>query len=256
MKACVALASSTYVRTWRDELARRGTTAAAAPRAVIFTAVPRNPCVDGSVGDVAVASFWCGKNRTVYVSATAAPFWTREYARQAAEARVLPLDAAAVGMSTARMRSGYPLAGAATELAHELGHWVQESTGQMAWYQKRIDSTDVDVSNGYKLASELSADCLAGWVQGRAARDRTWRATPFDRWAQHATMAELGADMTGMRRGFTFPKEDFLAGYGGPYSRLLFYDKGYAAGTSGRAGLSTCAAAAASYTSTTRPPMP
>ncbi len=256
LAACITASSRVYVAVWTADLADRGIATVKAPKFVAFDAVPKNPCVDGSLGDVAVASFWCGKDNTVYVSRFAAPYWTTQYVTAAIEAKVLATDAAALGLTVTDLRKGSPLTGAATEYAHELGHWVQESSGEMAWYQKRIDSTNFEVSNAYKLASELSADCMAGWAQARTAARGTWRQTELDVWAQRATMAELGADLTGLKAGFVFPKEklDGMIAYGGPYTRLRFYDIGYAAGHGGRAGLATCARAAATFTKTTVPP--
>jgi predicted metalloprotease len=253
LNSCIEAAAATYAAAWAPVLAAHGA-AATAPGIVVFRAVPVNPCVDGSQGDVAYASFWCDRNATVYVSRIAAPWWTREYARQAREMGVLAADAAATHRSQRRLLRGFALQGAATELAHELGHWAQQQAGVLAWYQERMDTSGDRLAGRYQSAAELAADCMAGWVQGRAAASGTWRDSALIRWAQHATIAELGADMSGMRPGFRFPRDVPLIAHGGPYSRLRLYDRGQALGGRNADGLTACARAAAKYTGTPPPP--
>ena len=240
---------------WTPILAAHGL-AATPPSVAVFRTVPVNPCVDGSEGDVAVASFYCDQNATVFVARLAAPWWTREYARQAREQGVLASDAAATHRTQRRLLRGFALQGAATEFAHELGHWVQQQAGLLAWYQQRIESSGDRLAGRFHSAFELSADCMAGWVQGRAAASGAWRDSPLIRWAQHATIAELGGDLSGMRPGFRFPRDLPVIAHGGPYSRLRLYDRGHAIGTAGADGLTRCATAAATYTNTPTPPLP
>ncbi|HET7901927.1 MAG TPA: hypothetical protein VFL59_12135 [Candidatus Nanopelagicales bacterium] len=256
LATCIATATKVYVATWTQDLANEGITAALTPpKVVVFSAIPKNPCVS-SEGDAAEASFFCGKNNTLYFSSNAAKQWTIAYAAAADARQVLASDAAAAGTTRADLRGGYPLVGATTELAHEIGHWAQKVSGQLAWYDVRSASSDFAVSNGAHSTSEGAADCMAGWVQGRAARDGTWVDTPIGRWAHHATMAELGFDIEHVSTGFRFPKEKpaDIIGYGTSYTRLLFYDLGWAAGKAGKPGLSTCSRTVATYLKATLPP--
>ncbi len=179
-----------YVATWTRELESRGVTGITPPKIVIFSSPPTNPCIDLSETDAVEASFWCGKNGTVYVSANAAKYWTTQYVVAAKERKVLASDAATAGTTTAALAKGFPLVGTTTEVAHELGHWVQEVTGQRPWFDKRLASEDFDVSNRATVIGELAADCMGGWVQGRTAADGTWVDTRIGAWAHHATMAE------------------------------------------------------------------
>ena len=253
LRSCIDAATAAYVGAWTPTLATRGI-AATAPAVVVFRATPVNPCVDGSEGDVAVASFWCARNGTVYVSRLAAPWWTRQYAREARRAGVLADDARRVHRSQRRLLRGYALQGAATEYAHELGHWVQQQAGVQAWYEQRILDRNFRRAGRYQSAFELAADCMAGWVQARAAVTGGWPQTPVVRWAQHATIAELGGITDGLRPGFSFPPEDSLIAHGGPHTRLLFYDAGRALAAAGADGLARCTARAARYTNTKLPP--
>lgn len=253
-RACIATAARVYAALWAPTLAQHA--ASATPPVIdIFTGPPLNPCVDATEGDVAVASFWCDKNRTVYVSSFASPFWTREYAREARRQHVLASDARRTHRTQHRLLRGFANQGAATELAHELGHWVQHQAGIESWYTDRLMGTGPK-AGAYQSAAELAADCMAGWVQGRAAASGAWRNSPFIRWANHATIAELGGDLTGMRPHFRFPHESTVIAHGGPYSRLRLYDEGFALGATTGDGLSGCAVAAASYTGTQVPPLP
>jgi len=156
----------------------------------------------------------------------------------------------------ADLRSGYPLVGATTEFAHELGHWAQQVSGQMAWYDAKTASSDFAVSNKAEATREGAADCLSGWMQGRTAAAGTWVDTPIGRWAHHATMAELGYDLDSVKPHFTFAKERpaDIIGYGNSYTRLKFYDLGYVAGQGGKPGLTTCTHAVATYLSAPLPP--
>ncbi|MBK9740343.1 MAG: neutral zinc metallopeptidase [Actinobacteria bacterium] len=251
-RACIAVAAQVYTRQWAPVLSARGGSVAV-PTIDIFTGPPINPCVDATAGDVAVASFFCDKNRTVYVSAFASPYWTREYAREARRQGVLASDARRTGRTQARLLRGFANQGAATELAHELGHWVQEQAGIFGWYSRRA-AGDGPRAGAYQSAAELSADCMAGWAQGRAAATGAWQNTPFVRWANHATIAELGGDLSELRPGFRFPREAVVIAHGGPWSRLQMYDKGFAFGVANADGLVACARAAASRTSTPLPP--
>ena len=251
-RACMATATRVYVDQWTTALSARGVTSTP-PSVRIFAAAPANACVDPTLGDVAVASFWCDKDATIYFSAFAAPFWTRTYAREARRAGVLASDAARLGRTEQRLLRGHANQGAATELAHELGHWVQEQAGLADWYERRM-APQTARAGRYQSAYELASDCMAGWVQGRAAAAGAWRDTAFIDWASHATIAELGADMTGMRPGFRFPRDVPLIGHGGPFSRLRLYDAGVALGRSGADGVGGCARAAATFTRTTAPP--
>jgi predicted metalloprotease len=252
-RTCIAAADAAYTALWSPVLAAHGVSVIP-PAIDIFTGIPINPCVDATEGDVAVASFWCDKNRTVYVSAFASPYWTREYAREARRQGVLAFDAVRTGRSQARLLRGYANQGAATELAHELGHWVQEQAGIDAWYLARSSGNGAR-AGAYQSAFELSADCMAGWVQGRAAATGSWRNTPFIRWAGHAAIAELGGDMTGMRPGFIFPPEGTVIAHGGPHTRLRMYDRGFALGVANADGLRACARAAARFTGSSAPPL-
>lgn len=253
-RACIASAARVYTALWQPLLTSRGLPAAP-PNVDIFTGPPLNPCVDATQGDVAVASFWCDKNTTVYVSSFASPYWTREYAREARRQHVLASDAQRTHRTQKRLLRGFANQGAATEFAHELGHWVQHQAGIEAWYTERLMGPGPKAA-AYQSAAELAADCMAGWVQGRAAATGSWRNTAFVRWASHATIAELGGDLTGMRPHFRFPREESVIAHGGPYSRLRLYDAGFALGASGSDGLTGCATAAASYTGTEPPPLP
>jgi predicted metalloprotease len=257
LRACVASATAVYVAAWTEQLRTQGVAAITAPRTVIFSSPPSNPCVDLSESDVAEASFYCGKNNTVYVSAAGARRWTTQYARVAKERGLLAGDAVTAGTTAARLAQGYPLVGLTTELAHELGHWVQQMAGQRAWYDARSASSDFATSNGATVVAELSADCMAGWVQGRTAADGTWVDTAIGTWAHHATMAELGGDLDLARSGFRFPAERGadIIGYGNAHSRLALYDQGYAAGRADRAGLATCTTAAAHLSGASAPPI-
>lgn len=254
-RTCLNRAWTAYVRAWRTELTRVGLPVRN-PRLVIWSGTVRNPCIDLSESDVVTGSFFCDKNRTIYASRTDVRYFTRNYAREAARVGVLASDAATAGTTESNLRKGYPLVGAVTEFAHESGHWVQQQAGQLAWYVRRINSSNFDRSNKYKVASELAADCLGGWVQGRVAAKARWRDKGVDRWGQHATMAELGGDYTGLRSGFRFTPENGrdLIGYGGSYSRVRFYDLGYAAGKADKRGISICARAAAAYNGSKVPP--
>jgi predicted metalloprotease len=251
-RACIADAATAYTQLWAPLIALHGGSGTA-PTIRIFTGVPLNPCFDATVGDVAVASFWCDEDSSVYVSAPASPYWTREYAREAKRQGVLSSDAARVGRTQNRLLRGFANQGAATELAHELGHWVQTQTGLATWYQERSAGSTARAGR-YGSAFELSADCMAGWVQGRAAATGRWRNTPFIRWAGHATIAELGGDMTGMKPHFRFPPERPVIGHGGPQPRLQMYDVGWLQGVSNSDAVTGCADAAARLTSTDAPP--
>ena len=258
MKSCIETARRVYVAAWTRELAAEGLTSVKVPRVVFFAGPVKNPCLDLTAGDVAEASFWCGKNSTVYVSLTAAPYWTTNYARAAATRKVLASDAVAAGTSAADLKGGYPLVGATTEFAHELGHWVQQVTGQMAWYDARVKSSDFTVSNKAQSSAELAADCFAGWIQGRTAADGTWVDTAIGRWAHHATMAELGGDVDAVSKGFVFPPEKpaDIIGYGSAYTRIKLYDGGQAAGRAGKPGVATCSGGVATYLHADAPPLP
>jgi len=258
LRACVTRATRVYVATWTRLLRERGVSPITPPKVVLFTAPPTNPCIDLSESDAVEASFWCGKNWTIYVSANAAKQWTKAYAQAAKERGVLAGDAVAAGTTTAALLRGYPLVGTTTELAHELGHWVQEVTGQRPWYDARLASSSFAISNRAAVLSELSADCMAGWVQGRAAAEGTWVDTRIGAWAHHATMAELGGNNYDVRAGFRFPPEDpkTIIGYGSAYSRIRLYDVGDAAGRAGKPGLSTCTAKVAALIGSSAPPSP
>jgi predicted metalloprotease len=258
LRACVATAVKVYVATWTRELESRGVTGITPPKIVIFSSPPTNPCIDLSETDAVEASFWCGKNGTVYVSANAAKYWTTQYVAAAKERKVLASDAATAGTTTAALAKGFPLVGTTTEVAHELGHWVQEVTGQRPWFDKRLASKDFDVSNRATVIGELAADCMGGWVQGRTAADGTWVDTRIGAWAHHATMAELGGDIYSVKKGFVFPPEKVkdIIGYGSAYSRIRLYDLGAAAGRAGKPGLSTCTTAVAGALGITGPPSP
>jgi predicted metalloprotease len=256
LATCIATATRIYLATWKTDLAAEGITGTLTPpRIVVFAAIPKNPCISNE-GDAAEASFFCTNNNTLYVSGTAAKSWTVYYAKAAKARKVLASDAATAGTTAADLLTGYPLVGATTELAHELGHWAQKVSGQMAWYDKRTASSDFTVSNKAQATGEGAADCMAGWLQGRTAADGTWVDTRIGRWAHHATMAELGYDIDNVRANFTFPKEKpaDIIGYGNSYTRLKFYDVGYAAGRAGKPGLSTCSRAVATYLKAPLPP--
>lgn len=256
LATCITTATRVYLATWTKDLAAEGITGTLAPpKVVVFAAIPSNPCISAE-GDAAEASFFCPKNNTLYFSANAAKTWTIAYAKAAADRHVLASDAAAAGTTTADLSSGFPLVGATTELAHELGHWAQQVSGQLAWYDKREKSSDFAVSNSAQATSEGAADCMAGWVQGRTAVEKTWVDTRIGRWAHRATMAELGFTIDEVKAGFTFPKEKpaDIIGYGSSYTRLRFYAIGDAAGRAGKPGLSTCSRAVATYLSAALPP--
>lgn len=250
VRACVDAARTSYVLAWRPALEARGVTVVE-PTTRLFRAFPANPCIPPIDGDVAVASFWCDENRTVYVARTAAPYWTREYARDARRQGVLASDARRAGTTERRLLRGFPLAGAATELAHELGHWVQEQTGLDDWYRARIESARPHADR-YASAIELSADCLAGWVQARTEYDGTWRGGPIVRWAEHATIAELGG-LGPLRPGFTYAPDRPILGHGSAHERLAMYDAGRSLARTGREGILGCARAAATLTRTALP---
>ena len=135
---------------------------------------------------------------------------------------------------------------------------MQEVAGQRPWFESRLASQSFTVSNRATVVAELSADCMAGWVQGRTAADRTWVDTPVGRWAHHATMAELGGDIDAVKAGFRFPREKAkdIIGYGSAYSRLRLYDLGYAAGRADKPGLSTCTNAVVTRVGGAAPPSP
>ena len=256
LATCIATATRVYLATWKRDLAAagfRGTLPS--PKVVIFSAIPKNPCISNE-GDAAEASFYCSKNNTLYFSATAAKTWTIYYAKAAAARHVLASDARTAGTTAADLRSGYPLVGATTEFAHELGHWAQKVSGQAAWYDARTASSNLTISGKAMATGEGAADCMAGWLQGRTAVDGTWVDTRIGRWAHHATMAELGFDFENVKANFTFPKENpaSILGYGNSYTRLKFYDIGYAAGKAKKPGLSTCSRAVATYVKAPLPP--
>ena len=256
LATCIATATRVYVATWQRDLAASGFRGTLTPpKVVVFAAIPKNPCISNE-GDAAEASFFCSKNNTLYFSGTAAKTWTVYYAKAAAARHVLASDAAAAGTTTADLRSGYPLVGATTEFAHELGHWAQKVTGQLAWYDARTASSNFTIAGKAEATGEGAADCMAGWLQGRTAVDGTWVDTKIGRWAHHATMAELGFDIENVKAGFTFPKENpaSITGYGSSYTRLRFYDIGYAAGRARKHGLSTCSRAVATYLKAPLPP--
>jgi predicted metalloprotease len=251
-RACIAQAASVYTALWAPELVARAASATP-PTISIFTGIPFNSCVDATVGDIAVASFWCDKDATVYVSAPASPYWTREYAREAKRQGVLAFDAQRVHRTQKRLLRGHPNQGAATELAHELGHWVQYAAGFDDYYFVKGQGTSRK-ADMYRSASELSADCMAGWVQGRGAASGSWRDTPFIRWAGLATIAELGGDLSGMRPSFAFPKDATIIAHGGASTRLAMYRQGLSLGARGAEGIDGCAAFAARFTGTQPPP--
>ena len=256
LATCIATATRVYLATWTKDLAAEGITGTLTPpKIVVFAMIPKNPCISNE-GDAAEASFFCSKNNTLYVSGTAAKTWTVYYAKAAKARKVLASDAATAGTTAADLLTGYPLVGATTEFAHELGHWAQKVSGQLAWYDKRTASSSFTISSKAQATGEGSADCMAGWLQGRTALDGTWVDTKIGRWAHHATMAELGFDVTEAKAGFTFPPEKpaDITGYGNAYTRLKFYDLGYAAGRAGKPGLSTCSRAVATYLKAPLPP--
>ncbi len=256
LATCIATATRVYLATWTKDLAAEGITGTLTPpKIVVFTMIPKNPCISNE-GDAAEASFFCSKNNTLYVSGNAAKTWTVYYAKAAKARKVLASDAATAGTTAADLLTGYPLVGATTEFAHELGHWAQKVSGQLAWYDKRTASSSWTISSKAQATGEGSADCMAGWLQGRTALDGTWVDTKIGRWAHHATMAELGYDFTEVKAGFTFPPEKpaDITGYGNSYTRLKFYDMGYAAGRAGKPGLSTCSRAVATYLKAPLPP--
>ena len=182
LRQCVKRATAVYVAAWTRQLESRGLAGVVPPKVVIFSSPPTNPCIDLSETDAVEASFWCGKNGTIYVSANAAQYWTTQYAAAAKERGVLASDAAAAGTTTAALANGFPLVGTTTELAHELGHWVQEVAGQRPWFDARLASPSFTTSNRATVVGELSADCMAGWVQGRTAADGTWVDTRIGTW--------------------------------------------------------------------------
>jgi predicted metalloprotease len=256
LATCIATATRVYLATWKQDLAAAGFRGTLAPpKVVIFSAIPKNPCISNE-GDAAEASFYCSKNNTLYFSATAAKTWTIYYAKAAAARKVLASDARTAGTTAADLRSGYPLVGATSEFAHELGHWAQKVSGQAAWYDARTASSNFTVAGKAMATGEGAADCMAGWLQGRTAVDGTWVDTVIGRWAHHATMAELGFDIENVRANFTFPKEKpaSIRGYGNSYTRLRFYDIGYAAGQAKKPGLATCSRAVATYLGAPLPP--
>jgi predicted metalloprotease len=252
---CITTAEAVYLAMWQKDLAVIGVRNPTPPRIVIFSAIPENPCIS-SEGDAAEASFWCDKNNTLYVAGNAAQTWTVYYAKAAAAHHVLASDAKTAGTTVADLLGGYPLVGATTEFAHELGHWAQQVSGQMAWYDERVANPDFAVSAKAESTREGSADCLSGWMQARTAAAGTWVDTPIGRWAHHATMAELGYDLESVKPNFTYPKERpaDVNGYGSSYTRLKFYDMGYAAGRAGKPGLTTCSRTVANYLSAPLPP--
>jgi len=191
-------------------------------------------------------------NSTVYVSAPASPYWTREYAREAKQQGVLAYDSRRLHRTQKRLLRGHPNQGAATEFAHELGHWVQYSSGIDDYYYVKGQGTSHS-ADLYRSAFELAADCMAGWVQGRAAATGAWRETPFIRWANEATIAELGGDLSHMQPNFVFPKEAEIIAHGGAHTRLSMYNRGFALGRRGADGIDRCAAVAANYTGTVAP---
>ena len=256
LATCIATATRVYLATWTKDLAAEGITGTLTPpKIVVFAMIPKNPCISNE-GDAAEASFFCSKNNTLYVSGTAAKTWTVYYAKAAKARKVLASDAATAGTTAADLLTGYPLVGATTEFAHELGHWAQKVSGQLAWYDKRTASSSFTISSKAQATGEGSADCMAGWLQGRTALDGTWVDTKIGRWAHHATMAELGFDVTEVKAGFTFPPEKpaDITGYGNAYTRLKFYDLGYAEGRAGKPGLATCSRAVATYLKAPLPP--
>jgi predicted metalloprotease len=255
LATCITTADTVYLATWMKDLAAIGVRNPKPPRIVIFGMIPKNPCISNE-GDAAEASFWCAKNNTLYVASNAAQTWTVYYAKAAAVHHVLASDAQTAKTSVADLRSGYPLVGATTEFAHELGHWAQQVSGQMAWYDAKTASSDFAVSNKAEATREGTADCLSGWMQGRTAAAGTWVDTAIGRWAHHATMAELGYDLDSVKPHFTFATEKpaDIIGYGNSYTRLKFYDLGYDAGHAGKPGLTTCTRAVATYLSAPLPP--
>ena len=253
-RSCIATATSEYSALWAPSISAHGGDAAP-PTIRIPKGVALNPCFDATVGDVAVASFWCNKNLSVYVSAFASRYWTTEYTRAAREQGVLAADAKRLHRTQKRLLRGYPNQGAATELAHELGHWVQTKVGVDEFYITRSQGDDA-TAGAYAAAGEFAADCMAGWVQGRAAATGTWKNTKLIRWASHATIAELGGLPEPMKPGFVFPKDTEFFGHGGSWSRLRLYDQGWVMGVQGVDGITGCANAAATITATTAPPLP
>ena len=256
LAACIASATRVYVATWQRDLAASGFHGTLTPpKVVVFVAIPQNPCISNE-GDAAEASFFCAKNNTLYFSGTAAKTWTVDYARAAAARHVLASDARTAGTTAADLRTGYPLVGATTEFAHELGHWAQKVTGQLAWYDARTASSNFTIAGKAEATGEGAADCMAGWLQGRTAVDRPWVDTRIGRWAHYATMAELGFDFETVKANFTFPKENpaSITGYGNSYTRLLFYKLGEAAGRAKKHGLAYCSRTVATYVKAPLPP--
>jgi hypothetical protein len=258
LRSCVQRATAVYVAAWTRDLSARGVSPIRPPKVVLFSSPPTNPCIDLSETDAVEASFWCGKSWTIYVSVNAAKQWTKAYARAAKERGVLASDAATAGTTTTNLLRGYPLVGTTTELAHELGHWAQEVAGQRPWFDKRLASPSFAISNRAGVLGELAADCMGGWVQGRAAAEGTWVDTRIGAWAHQATMAELGGDIYSVSKGFRFPPEDpkAIIGYGSAYSRLRLYREGEAAGRAGKPGLSTCTNRVAALIGSSAPPSP
>jgi hypothetical protein len=125
--------------------------------------------------------------------------------------------------------------------------------GLDTWYDQRMNSSTPG-SERYASAAELSADCMAGWVQGRAAATGAWRNTPFIRWAEQATIAELGG-LGDMKPHFTFPPERHVIGHGAASTRLAMYSSGWTMGVAGTDGIAGCARAAGDRTRTDVPPL-
>jgi len=252
-KTCIRIASAAFTSAWKSSLTKHNKSTKKA-HIVAWTAFPTNPCISSGEGDVAVASFYCDKNRTVYMAAGAAKYWTKTYAKYTKKS-IVKKDAKAAHVTLATMKKGYATQGYATELAHEYGHAMQDRLGVFDFYQNKINETSTwEEQTALAAGIEVGADCLAGWSLSRASVRGKLRMTQFAKWASRATIAELGAGVA-TNYPFIYPMEEpSPQGHSNSYWRLKSFNYGMSIGKTRADGMAGCVNKVASWANIPVPP--